>query len=254
MFRVFILDDEATAISLLRHKLTRNFPEEIEIVGTSDNPLDALQTIPEIRPNLLFVDIDMPHLTGLELIEKLDYAEADIIFATAHKEFAIDALRKSAFDYLVKPIDEDDLKMCIERLIEKRKKLKKESAEIDVESLVKLLKGNVSLSQKLKISTSDGILLIPIDDIIRIEASGSYSTILLLDKKKITASKNLSDLEHHLEHYPQFLRIHKSNIININYLERYIRGDGGTAILKDGAEIEVARRRKDEFLERTGIK
>ena len=254
MFRVFILDDEATAISLLRHKLTRNFPEEIEIVGTSDNPLDALQTIPEIRPNLLFVDIDMPHLTGLEFIEKLDYAEADIIFATAHREYAIDALRKSAFDYLVKPIDEDDLKMCIERLIEKRKKLKKESAEIDVESLVKLLKGNVSLSQKLKISTSDGILLIPIDDIIRIEASGSYSTILLLDKKKITASKNLSDLEHHLEHYPQFLRIHKSNIININYLERYIKGDGGTAVLKDGAEIEVARRRKDEFLERTGIK
>ena len=97
-------------------------------------------------------------------------------------------------------------------------------------------------------------MLIPINDIIRIEASGSYSTILLLDKKKITASKNLSDLEHHLEHYPQFLRIHKSNIININYLERYIRGDGGTAILKDGAEIEVARRRKDEFLERTGIK
>ncbi|MBK8735322.1 MAG: response regulator transcription factor [Saprospiraceae bacterium] len=254
MFRVFILDDEQSAITLLKHKLSRNFPEEVEVIGTSDNPLEALKIIPELRPDLLFIDVDMPHLTGLEFLEKLEYAESDIIFATAHREYAIEAIRKSAFDYLVKPIDEEDLKMCIERLIEKRKKLKKESAEIDVESLVKLLKGNNTLNQKLKISTSEGVLLIPINDIIRIEASGSYSTILLLDKKKITASKNLSDLEHHLEHYPQFLRIHKSNIININYLERYIKGDGGTAVLKDGAEIEVARRRKDEFLERTGIK
>ena len=121
---------------------------------------------------------------------------------------------------------------------------------IDMDNASLTLKNDPGLTDEDK----SRILLIPINDIIRIEASGSYSTILLLDKKKITASKNLSDLEHHLEHYPQFLRIHKSNIININYLERYIKGDGGTAVLKDGAEIEVARRRKDEFLERTGIK
>ncbi|HRH99839.1 MAG TPA: LytTR family DNA-binding domain-containing protein [Saprospiraceae bacterium] len=254
MFRVYILDDEVSAISLIKHKLTRNFPEDIEIVGSSDNPLEALQQIPELRPDLLFVDVDMPHLTGIEFLEKLEYAEADVVFATAHKEYAIAAIRKSAFDFLVKPIDEDELKECIERLIEKRRSLKKESAELDIETISKLLKGSLSMSEKLKISTSDGILLIPINDIIRIEASGSYSTLFLLDKKKITASKNLSDIEHYLEHYPQFFRLHKSNIVNINFIERYIKGDGGTAVLKDGTEIEVARRRKEEFLERAGIR
>lgn len=129
--------------------------------------------------------------------------------------------------------------------MKKEKNWKKKIAEIDVESLVKLLKGNNTLNQKLKISTSEGVLLIPINDIIRIEASGSYGTILLLDKKKITASKNLSDPLDHQRHYPQFLRIHKSNIININYLRAlYKKGDGGTAVLKDGAEIEVARKKE----------
>ena len=249
MVSVFLLDDERSAITVLKHKLLKNFPEEIEISGISNDPEEALAILVETQVDLLFLDIEMPGMSGLEFLEKIPERRFDVIFTTAYQKYAIEAIRKNAFDYLVKPIDESDLRVAIERALEKKRMTKtSKPEESDLLSLAQsLLKAQSSVA-KLSVPTIEGLLLVPVADIIRIEGGGSYATIITVSKQKIIASKNLSEFEEMLSRYPQFFRVHKSHLINLNHVVKYIRGEGGSVIMSDGSEAEVARRRKDEFL------
>jgi two-component system, LytTR family, response regulator len=251
MLRVVILDDERSAITVLKHKLLKNFPEEVEIAGTFDDPEAAMSVLTELQPDVLFLDVEMPGMSGIELLEQFPNRSFEVVFTTAYQQYAIEAIRRSALDYLVKPIDEQDLKRTIERIFEKKLANKPPSAiATDIHQLAQALRNAQATTTKLSIPTSDGLLLVPMNDIVRLEASGSYSIIHTTTKQKIIASKNLSEFEEILAGFTNFFRTHKSHLINMNHVTRYMRGEGGLAVMSDGSEAEVARRRKEEFLER----
>jgi two-component system LytT family response regulator len=251
MLRVVLLDDERSAISLLKHKLLKNFPEEIEVVATFEFPEEVIEAMPHIKADILFLDMEMPGMSGLEVAKQLADSPLKLIFTTAYPQYAIDAIRTKAFDYLVKPIDESDLKKAIERVLEaKYAELSRQAQDQDLVKLTQSLVKSQSTVPKLSVPNAEGLLLIPITEIVRIEGSGSYATIHTLHKQKILASKNLSEFEELLAAHPNFFRTHKSHLINLNHVNKYIRGEGGTVVMSDGSEVEVARRRKEEFLQR----
>lgn len=251
MLRIVLLDDERSAITLLRHKLLKNFPEEVQIVGAFNDPEEALTALPELSPDILFLDVEMPNTNGFEVLERIANRKFDVIFTTAYPQYAVAAIRNSALDYLVKPIDEADLRKAVERALEKKLSAQsKPIVETDMLALAhSLLKAQTTVA-KLSVPTIEGLLLIPISDIVRLEGSGSYATIHTITKQKIIASKNLSEFEDILAGHPNFFRTHKSHLINLNHVLKYLRGEGGSVIMSDGSEVEVARRRKEAFLER----
>ena len=252
MLRVVILDDERSAVTVLKHKLFRSFPEDVDIVGTFEDPETALAEIKNLRPDILFLDVEMPGMNGLEFLEQIPEKTFEVIFTTAYQQYAIEAIRKSAFDYLVKPIDESDLRRAVERAMKKKADASHHTVpqKQEINTLIQSLRNAHNMVAKLGVPTTDGIMFIPVSEIVRMEGNGSYSTIYTSDKKKWVASKNLSELEEMLAAQPQFFRTHKSHLINLNHVSRYLRGEGGSVIMSDGSEVEVARRRKEDFLGR----
>ena len=247
MLRVIIIDDENSALSLMRHKLNKHFSEQIEIVASINNAEEGIEMLKSVDCDLLFLDVEMPNINGLEVLGALPERKFEVIFTTAYPQYAIAALRNAAFDYLVKPIDESELRKAIERVLEKKYTMPA-SKPVDMTVFAQtLMKAQLSV-HKLGVPTIEGLLLIPVSDIIRLEGSGSYATIFTSDKQKIVASKNLSEFEVLLSAYPNFFRTHKSHLINLNHVNKYMRGEGGSVIMSDGSEVEVARRRKEDLL------
>lgn len=246
MIKAIIVDDETRGRMALRNKLEVHCPT-VEVIGEAANGVEALTIINELNPTLVFLDIEMPQMNGFEMLEKLQEKDFYLIFTTAYNQYAIKAIRYAAFDYLLKPVDIEELKTAVEK-VEKNihQKLK---AQLD------LLKENLLLPEKklkrLAISTQEGLLFIDINNITHLEASSNYTLIYLADKTKITASKTLKDFS---ELLPSdiFHRVHNSYIVNLNFIKRYIRGDGGQIELISGKTIEVSRKYKDDFLSWAG--
>ena len=182
-------------------------------------------------------------MSGFRMLEELGEYDFDIIFTTAYNHYSIDAIRISAFDYLVKPIGIEDLQQAVERLSKTLNKQTKEKIDI----LKKSLSDNRNQDDKIAISTSEGIEFIPIKNIIHIESKSNYSKIYLTENKTITVTKILKDFEEMLIPY-NFYRVHNSHLINLNYIHKYIRSQGGHVMLQDGTLIDISRRKKEEFL------
>jgi len=203
-----------------------------------------MESIARHQPDLVFLDIQMPKMNGFDMLKKLGSISFEVIFTTAFDRYAIDAIRSSALDYLLKPVDDEDLAAaidkCRERIAEKRSKLQ-------LENLLNNLSTRNPLDKTLALAASDGISFIKMSDILRVEANGRYAKFYLVSKETILVSKPLGDYEDILS-ANQFFRIHDSSIINLNHVKKYTRGDGGTVLLSDNTELDVARRRKDEFL------
>ncbi|MBS1759363.1 MAG: response regulator [Bacteroidetes bacterium] len=242
MIKAIIVDDETRGRMALRNKLEVHCPT-VEVVGEAGGGVEAITMINRLNPTLVFLDIEMPQMNGFEMLEKLQEKEFYLIFTTAYNQYAIKAIRYAAFDYLLKPVDIEELKTAVDK-VEKNihQKLK---ARLD------LLRENLLLPEKkmkrLAVSTLEGILFIEINNITHLEASSNYTLIYLADKTKITASKTLKDFGDILPS-DIFHRVHNSYIVNLNYIKRYIRGDGGQIELTDGTLIEVSRRYKDDFI------
>jgi two-component system, LytTR family, response regulator len=181
------------------------------------------------------------------MLEELGEYDFDIIFTTAYNHYSIDAIRISAFDYLVKPIGIEDLQHAVERLHKTRNKQTKEKVDI----LKRSLSDNRSQEDKIAISTSEGIEFVPIKNILHIESKSNYSKIYLPENKTILVTKILKDFEEMLLPY-NFYRVHNSHLINLNYIKKYIRSEGGHVMLQDGTVIDISRRKKEEFLKMIG--
>lgn len=247
MIKAIIVDDETRGRLALRNKIKEHCPT-IEVVGEAANGMEAITMINQMNPTLVFLDIEMPRMSGFEMLEKLQGKDFYLIFTTAYNQYAIKAIRYAAFDYLLKPVDIEELKSAVNKVeLNIHQKLK---AQID------LLRENLLLPEKkmkrLAVSTLEGILFIDINNITYLEASSNYTLIYLGDKTKITASKTLRDFG---ELLPSdiFHRVHNSYIVNLNYIKKYIRGDGGLIELTDGGLIEVSRKYKDDFLRWAGL-
>ena len=244
--KAIIIDDELNSLQNLQQKL-EGFCPDINIVATAQKPEEGRLLLKQHQPDVVFLDIEMPKMSGFRMLEELGEYDFDIIFTTAYNHYSIDAIRISAFDYLVKPIGIEDLQQAVERLHKTYNKQTKEKIDI----LKKSLSDNRSQEDKIAISTSEGIEFIPIKNILHIESKSNYSKIYMPENKNIMVTKILKDFEEMLLPY-NFYRVHNSHLINLNYIKKYIRSEGGHVMLQDGTVIDISRRKKEEFLKMIG--
>ncbi|NNF36859.1 MAG: response regulator transcription factor [Saprospiraceae bacterium] len=244
MIRAIIVDDERESLEVLKLDLQEYCPQ-VEVLAMCNDPYDAIEKIKRLNPDLIFLDIEMPGLNGFDLLDRLNHYDFDVIFVTAYDEFAIKAIKVSAMDYLLKPIDEEELMDAVHKVEEKQNRyLSKEHVEI----LMTNLKDTEGRFAKLAIPSLEGLDFILIDDILYCKADGNYTIIHTKDEKFII-SKTLKMIEHLLENAP-FFRTHQSYLVNVNHIRKYLRGVGGELILSDGSNIQVARARKEALMKR----
>ena len=243
LFKVVIVEDEKKSREVLKN-LLENYCPEINIVGIAESVPKGIEIINSVHPDIVFLDIEMQTSTGFDLLQSLDTLDFDVIFTTAYEQYALKAIKFSALDYLLKPIDINELKQAIHKLVKKRTKGENN------EQLVQLI-NNLAPSKphRIIISTSEDILFIEVNDIVRCEAQGAYTIFHLKDNSKLTASKNLKEYEMLLSEH-NFFRIHNSHLVNINEVHKYIKSNGGYVEMKDGTKVSIAQNRKQEFLER----
>lgn len=243
MLKAVIVDDEPKAIQGLIWELS-NFSSEIEVMASFTNPHEALAYLETHTPDCLFLDVQMPTIGGFQFLEQLKTTDFAIIITTAYDEYAIKALKHDAIDYLLKPIDSDDLRASIT-------KIKKHSDRvINAEKFERMLSNfNSKFDKKrITINTDGKLLFLDVDDIIYIESDGNYSTLYLQSTKKIVVTKKLKEVDAMLpEHY--FFRIHNSYIINLNKIKAFVKNEG-YVIMDSDHKIPVARKRKSDFLEK----
>jgi len=242
VLKAILVDDELSSLQNLQQKIAEFCPE-IKIVATPNKPEEAIFLIHHYKPDVVFLDIEMPRMNGFRMLEELQDLDADIIFTTAYNHYAIDAIRISAFDYLMKPISVEDLQNAVTRLMVKHKRQTSEKLSV----LKKSLQENRSQEDRIAIPTSEGMEFINIKNIVRIESSSNYSKLHLLSGQTLLVTRLLKDFEEMLLPY-RFYRVHHSHLINLTYIKKYIRGEGGQIVMQNGDVIDVARRKKDEFL------
>ncbi len=249
MIKGLIIDDEAIAVNLLDLMIKRHLPEITELKHETD-PAKAVQLIPEFRPDILFLDIEMPYLNGFELLKALPEIPFSIVFTTAYDKYAIQAIKFSALDYLLKPIDSNDLRETFDRFLEKTMAI--EIKDAAVKNLLSNLQQQNKTYHKLALPTSNGIEFFPPHDIIRCEGMSNYTKFFISNHPPITTSRTIKEYEEILLPH-QFIRVHKSHLINSQYVKGYNAQDSNI-IMDDGNQIEVSRRRKRATLEGLGIK
>ena len=245
MIKAIIIDDEKKAREILVG-LVQRANADVEIVDQADSAEAAEAAIKKHKPNLIFLDIEMPFGNGFDLLEKIKPVDFEVIFTTAYDHYAIKAIRFSALDYLLKPIDLDELKGAIERVKEKIKT--NSSLESRIENLISGIKNN-NKPKRIAIPSLEGLSLLNVDEIIRCEADANYTRIFTTGGDTILVSKTLKEYDDMLSDH-NFVRVHHHNLINMSHVQKYIKGEGGYVIMSDGASVEVSRRKKNEFLER----
>ncbi len=241
--RTLIIDDEPDAVNALKI-IIEEFVPELTIVGSFSDPIKALEGIPQINPELIFLDINMPGLNGFELLESLPHRNFKTIFVTAYDEYAIKAFKYSAVDYILKPIDIDELILAINRAIAVKSPISDESDEGKYSKLLHSVNNN--RPDKLVISTYEGIYYIDPSNVIYIQADGGYSKIIFKDNDPLFVAKSLKEFEELLK-TNNFFRNHHSFLINLNFVRKYTRVDGGNIEMINGDQIPLARRKKNEF-------
>lgn len=244
MITAVIIDDEARGRLALRQKL-KDYCPEVRLEGEAENGQEGIKLIEEHQPDVVFLDIEMPLLNGFEMLSRLPRKDFHVVFTTAYDQYAIKAIRFSAFDYLLKPVDIEELKTVIAKV----KSSAKEAVDQRLEILTQNLRNAVS---KLAISTMDGILFFDLQDIVHIEALSNYTVFSFVNRPKLTVSKTLKEFEDLLPG-DRFFRPHHSHIINLRYVKRYTKGDGGQIELQNGEIVDVSRKKKEEFLRIMGI-
>ena len=241
MIRTILVDDEPRGLNTLK-KLLQEYCPEIKVIAECTDAESAKDKIELLEPQLAFLDISLPGKTSFDLLSELDKINFEIIFVTAHNKYALDAFHYSAIDYLMKPIDEDILIDAVRRAV---KRVSMNSVNNNVSTLLhNLQKAQVPQEMKLCIPSLKGFQVVELKDILYCEASGSYTNFFFVDKHSICTAKTIHDYEDLLED-AGFVRIHKSFLVNLLHVKEYLRGEGGSVILSNGHEVEVARRKKD---------
>ncbi|MNJ90875.1 Transcriptional regulatory protein YehT [compost metagenome] len=237
--KVLLIDDQEVNIDLLRN-LLKKFFSSIEIIGISTDPLEALSLAHTLQPDLLFLDIQMPGLNGLDLMKEVKKAaDTEVIFVTAFSEYALDAYENQAAGYITKPVNAEKFVLTVSKVldqIETRKKLTLPEPD-------ELFRNN----GKIALSTQKGLIFLDPDTIYYCESGGNYTTFFLKEEKQVVVSKQIGQFEQLLLK-KQFVRIHDRYIINLKHLRAYHRGNGGTVILENDKELPVSVRRKENLL------
>lgn len=244
--RTIIIDDEPDAVNFI-HSIIKEYCPALEVVGTAHNSMDGIGIIQEKQPDLVLLDVEMPHGSGFDLLAQFPDKSFDVIFITAFNHYAIKAIKFSAVDYILKPININEFIVAIEKVADKR--ALHAFPNRNFETLLENL--NSTNPSKLAIPTSDGMEYLNTKDIIRIEADRSYSWFHLTGKRKILVSKNLKEYQDLLNDR-HFFRSHNSHLINLEHVKKYTRADGGAIEMIDGSQVPISRTKRDLFLSHMG--
>jgi two-component system, LytTR family, response regulator len=248
MIKIIIIDDEISAINVLSLLLKKKCRDDVQIVATTNSPAEGRILIEQHKPDLVFLDIEMPGMTGIDLIRSIQNPNFHIVFVTAYDTYAIEAFELSAIDYLLKPIGADKVERVINKIKENIR-----NHQVQMHEHLKQLERILFLhsnnnDNKIAVGMADKIVFVNIPDIIYCEAQGNYTTIILYDGKKILASKILGDFENQLAG-KNFFRIHHSYLINMNRVKEFQRHEGGYVMMENNVKLDVSQRKRKDFLD-----
>lgn len=240
MKKALIIDDENRTRDLIA-KMINSFGLDIEAIAAGENVQSAIKAIEEHEPDIVFLDIQMPDGTGFDVLKAIPHKKFEVIFITAHEEFAIKAIKFSALDYILKPVDPEELKSAVQRALETMNEKKDESQ-------FEALNNNISHQQKrrLVLKTQESVHVVDLDQIIRCESDRNYTSFFLTEGRKILVSKTLKEYETLLVGY-NFIRVQQSHLINLDFVDRYNKGNGGSVVMKDGSEVPLSPAKREIF-------
>jgi two-component system LytT family response regulator len=239
--KAVIVDDEAASGQALALML-REFVSEVEVAGSAANAQEALELIRRVKPDLIFLDVELDGDSGFDLLEQLPDDGPEVVFTTGYEQYATRAFRTSAADFLMKPVDVEQLRDAVRKVAEK---LRVAAAEQRYGVLIRNWHGQGN--EQIALSSSEGFVFIKLSDLIYCKGDGAYTYFFLRNDEKITVSKNIGEFEPLLA--PRgFFRVHKSYLINLSEMKRYVRGEGGYVVMSNGQSVDVSKRRKEAFL------
>ncbi len=242
MKKILIIDDENRTRDLIA-KMIDSFGFDVVTIPEGENVQSAIKAIKKHQPDIVFLDIQMPDGTGFDVIRSIENKDFEVIFITAHEEFAIKAIKFSALDYLLKPVDTAELKAALEKALEQVDS-RKENSQFDA------LQKNINPNEKrrLVLKTQESVHVVDLDEIIRCEADRNYTSFFLNGGKKILVSKTLKEYETLLSAH-NFLRVQQSHLVNIDYVDRYDKKNGGAVVMKDGSEVPLSPAKRELFFQ-----
>ena len=245
MLRAIIVEDELHSREALKNLLTEYCPE-VRVLAPAASVEEGVELVDSLQPDLLFLDIALNIGTGFDLLEQVQKRSFEVIFTTAYEHYALRAIKFSAIDYLLKPIDIEELMAAVKKVTEKQQA---RSYNRQIDTLLSNLQNQNQRRHTITLSTSEGMIFVPISEIARLEAMGSYTQFYLRDGKKVMVSKHLKEYEQLLEE-ADFCRVHQSHLVNLNEVAKYVKANGGSVVLKDQTQISISSRRKEHFLDR----
>lgn len=244
MMKAIIVDDEPLCCQSLQLLLEQNCPD-VAIVGIYNNSLTALEVLRTQNVDLVFLDVEMPRMSGFEMLEALGSISFKLIFTTSYDKYALNAFRVSAVDFLLKPIDRRELVEAVEKVRSTKNSVNNQQVEL----LLQKINQPSKPLMKIAMPSIEGLEMVPIENILYGESSDNYTYIFLKNNKKMLVTRSLKEMEELLEEH-SFVRVHRSFLVNLNEVERYVRGDGGYVMMSDGKMIDVSRSKKEELLKR----
>jgi two-component system LytT family response regulator len=241
--KAIIVDDEPYCCEALA-TLLEDIPE-VEVKTICHNAVDALNAIKKYSPDLVFLDVEMPKMNGFEMLEQLSSVNFEIIFTTSYDQYALKAIRFSAIDYLLKPVDSEELQKAIQKVLHRTQKPIAQQLEI----LMQKIHQPTTPINKIAMPTMEGLQMITVDSIISCESDSNYTILKIKGGQKIIVSRTLKEIEELLEEH-SFIRVHRCYLANMNEVEKYVKGDGGYLVMSDGTSIDVARNKKEILLKK----
>jgi two-component system, LytTR family, response regulator len=243
MVNAILIDDEKHCLETLRMLLNR-YCKDVHIIEECSSPKKGLEAIAKHRPDLVFLDIEMPVMNGFDLLQQLPEIPFAVIFTTSYDQYAIKAIKFSALDYLLKPIDPEELITAVSKVSSRKQQPGAEQFNI----LLKQIQQRGAGFEKIAIPTIEGFELIRADQIIRCEADDNYTHVYLKNKSKIVSSRMLKEMEELLQEFRYFERVHNSYLVNMNEVSKYIRGEGGYLLMSDGSTVSISRSRRESLI------
>jgi two-component system, LytTR family, response regulator len=247
MIKAMIVDDEPNSCEVLAALLERYCPD-VQVCGIFNNGENALISIRELQPDLVFLDVEMPKMNGFEMLEQLPDIKFNLIFTTSYDKYALKAFKFSALDYLMKPIDREELIKAVTKVIS----VSENPVAKQLEILMQKLAQPGKLINKIALPTMDGLQMISVETIVSCESVSNYTKLYLKDKKTLVVSRTLKEMEEMLEDFA-FFRVHHSYIANLNEIQKYFKGDGSYLLMSDGSTVDVARSKKESLLQRLSV-
>lgn len=242
--KAVLIDDEKSSLQSLTYELNAYCPE-VDVIAAFKDPGEGLAYIKSMPPDILFLDIEMPGMNGFDLLQALHTIDFAVIFVTAYDQFAIKAFEFNALDYLLKPVRKEKLIQAVKKVQDhQQQKLDRTSLDALIQNIRVQTRSGI---EQIALPTSDGFSMVHINDITYLQADSNYTWVFISSQKKYLIAKTLKDMEEMLQ-FPQYFRAHKSYLVNLNHVEKYVRGQGGYLVMKDATQVPVARAQKGDLM------